>query len=157
MGSFTGSGGAAFSSERDDWETPPEVFRRCDEIWHFDLDAASSDGNALCERHFTKADDGLSQDWSGRRVWCNPPCGREIGKWVRKAYESASGGGCIVVMLLPARTDTAWFHEYCAKADEVALLRGRLRFRINGEQMQSAPFPSMLVRFGGSLSERSGR
>ena len=152
--SFYGPGGAAHSSERDDWETPRDVFERCDEVWHFELDAASNDKNALCERHFTKEQDGLKQEWGGVRVWCNPPYGREIGKWVEKAWHESHENGAIVVMLLPARTDTRWFHDYCAKADEIALLRGRLKFTLNGVEQSSAPFPSMLVRFGGSLDGR---
>ena len=152
---FTSSGGAAYSSERNDWETPPDIFERCNSIWHFNLDAASSDENALCDRHYTLKDDGLNLSWGGSqgRVWCNPPYGREIGKWVKKAYEE-SLLGTIVVMLLPARTDTKWFHDYVLRADEIVLLKGRLKFRINGVEQNSAPFPSMLVRFGGSLNEK---
>lgn len=151
--SFTGSGGAAYSSARSDWETPPDIFNHCNSIWNFNLDAASSDENALCEQHYTIKDNGLELAWGGSqgRVWCNPPYGREVGRWVEKAYKE-SQRGAIVVMLLPARTDTKWFHDYVMKADEVALLRGRLKFRIHGVEQQSAPFPSMLVRFGGALS-----
>ena len=152
--SFAGFGGAAFSSNRSDWETPRDLFNRIDSIWHFELDAASSDENALCERHFTKEQDGLKQEWGGVRVWCNPPYGREIGRWVEKAWRESRENGAIVIMLLPARTDTRWFHDYCSKADEIALLKGRLRFTLNGIRQNSAPFPSMLVRFGGALAER---
>lgn len=150
--SFASDGGAAFSSSRDDWETPRDLFDRVDSIWHFELDAASSDGNALCELHYTKEQDGLKQEWGGLRVWCNPPYGRKIGKWVEKAWRESRENGAIVVMLLPARTDTRWFHDYCSKADEIALLKGRLRFTLNGIRQNSAPFPSMLVRFGGALA-----
>ena len=87
----------------------------------------------------------------GQRVWCNPPYGRSISKWVQKAYEESRKPNTIVIMLLPARTDTAYFHDYVVKADEISLIRGRIKFTINGEQGNSAPFPSMLVRFGGSL------
>ena len=145
---FTGSGGAAYSSERDDWETPRELFDRIDAIWHFTVDAASSDSNALCERHFTAESDGLSQDWGGERVWCNPPYGRGIKDWIRKGFEESRKPGTVVVMLVPARTDTAWYHDYVSQADEVAYLRGRLKF--SGAE-SNAPFPSMLVRFGGAL------
>ena len=142
---------ALFSSLRDNWETPKWLFDKCDSIWHFTLDAASNDQNALCDKHYTELDDGLSKDWGGQRVWCNPPYGRSISKWVQKAYEESRKPNTIVIMLLPARTDTAYFHDYVVKADEISLIRGRIKFTINGEQGNSAPFPSMLVRFGGSL------
>lgn len=82
-------------------------------------------------------------------MWCNPPYGREIGAWVRKGYEEAKNPGTVVVMLLPARTDTAWFHDYCKRGD-VVFLRGRLKF---GGSKNSAPFPSMIVKFGGIIHE----
>ena len=133
-----------FSSKTPEWSTPQELFDALDTIHHFDLDPASTHENAKCERHFTKADDGLSQNWGGASVFCNPPYGREIGAWVRKGYEEGQKPGTKVVMLLPARTDTAWFHDYCVKG-KVEFLRGRLKF---GGSKWSAPFPSMIVTFG---------
>ena len=97
--------------------------------------------NAKCERFFTIEDDGLLQDWQGR-VWMNPPYGREIGRWMRKAYES-SLAGATVVCLVPARTDTAWWHDYAAKG-HVSFIRGRLKF---GDAKNSAPFPNAVVTF----------
>ena len=144
----------ALKADRTDWETPRDLFDRLDAIWHFDLDAASSDDNALCSDHFTVEQDGLKQPWCGRRVWCNPPYGRQIADWVEKAYHEARENGAIVVMLVPARTETRWYHDYVAKADEVAFIRGRLRYTLGGVKQNSAPFPSMLVRFGGTLVER---
>jgi site-specific DNA-methyltransferase (adenine-specific) len=140
------------SSLKDNWETPRDLFDRCDAIWHFNLDAASDDGNALCERHFTKDDDALALFWggAGSRVWLNPPYGRQVGAFVEKAYNE-SLLGAVVVCLLPARTDTAWWQDFVSHADEVVFLRGRVRFCVDGEQQGSAPFPSALVRFGGSL------
>ena len=140
---------AQFSSQRDNWETPQDFFDRYDDVYHFNLDAASSDENAKCERHYTIADDGLHSNWGGYRVWLNPPYGREIGKWVQKAWEEAQKPNTVVVMLLPARTDTAWFHDYC-KRGEITFVRGRLKF---GGSSWNAPFPSMVVVFDNRKEE----
>jgi site-specific DNA-methyltransferase (adenine-specific) len=129
-----------FSSTTDLWATPQAFFDKLNAEFHFDLDAASTDENALCERHYTKAQDGLRQPWSGA-VWCNPPYGREIGKWVRKAATDNDDG--VSVLLVPARTDTSWWHDWIVgHASEVRFLRGRLRF---GDSSASAPFPSAVV------------
>lgn len=142
------------SSNRDDWETPRDLFDRCDAIWHFDLDVASSDENALCEGHFTKEDDGLSKDWSGHTVWCNPPYGREIGAWVEKCATESEKPGTVVVALIPNRTDTGWYQQWVMPhAAEIVPLAGRVRFCIDGDPQQSAPFPSALVRWGGGPSK----
>ena len=131
-----------FSSATDLWATPQDFFDRCSaEFGPFDLDVCASPENAKCENYFTKDQDGLSQEWTGR-CWMNPPYGREIGQWMRKALESAMGGAT-VVCLVPARTDTAWWHDYAAKGT-VRFLRGRLRF---GGSKNSAPFPSALIIF----------
>lgn len=131
-----------FLSGSEEAETPQEFFEALDADFHFDLDPASSHENAKCERHYTKEDDGLSLPWEGT-VFCNPPYGREIGKWVQKGYEESLRGNT-VVMLLPARTDTRWFHEYVMKAWYIYFIKGRLRF--SGAE-NSAPFPSMVVHF----------
>ena len=133
-----------YSSASDNWETPQDFFDALNDEFHFTLDAAASDGNAKCARYFTKVQDGLAQDWTGV-VWCNPPYGREVGRWVAKAAESAEKGA-VVVMLLPARTDTRWFHQYINGRAEVRFVKGRLKF---GGAKNSAPFPSMVVVFGG--------
>ena len=130
------------TSDRDDWETPRDFFDALDAEFGFTLDPCSSDANAKCARHWTRADDGLSKDWSGERVFMNPPYGREIGRWVEKA---ATSGAEIVVGLLPARTDTAWFHDWVYGKAELRFLRGRLKFAQGGVQGQSAPFPSLLA------------
>src|SRR5688572_4824194 len=102
-----------FSSASDEWATPLAFFNQCNvEFGPFDLDACATAENAKAPRYFTKADDGLAQEWRGR-VWMNPPYGRTIGAWMRKAYESARAGA-VVVCLVPARTDTAWWHDYAA-------------------------------------------
>ena len=132
-----------FSSNTAEWATPQLFFDKLDAIYHFDLDAAATKENAKCARFFSTEENGLVQNWGGCRVWCNPPYGREIGAWVRKGYEESRKPGTLVVMLLPARTDTAWFHDYCLHGD-VTFLRGRLKF---GNSKNSAPFPNMLVKF----------
>ena len=134
-----------FSSASEEWETPQELFDKLNSIYHFNLDPASTDENAKCSLHFTRQDDGLSKNWGGYRVFCNPPYGRGIGKWVQKAWEESQKPGTLAVMLLPARTDTRWFHDYCMKGS-VKFIRGRLKF---GKSRNSAPFPSMIVIFGG--------
>lgn len=108
---FVSAGGAAFSSNKMDWETPQKLFDDLNKKYHFTLDPCSTDSNAKCELHFTERENGLAQDWSGNRVFCNPPYGREIAKWVEKAY-TESQKGVFIVMLVPARTDTKWFHNF---------------------------------------------
>lgn len=137
-----------FSSKSVMWETPQELFDKLDAIHHFTLDVCALPENAKCEKYFTPDDDGLSQEWKGV-CWCNPPYGREIGKWVEKAYIVSEFYGVKVVMLLPARTDTAWFHNYCMKG-KIEFIRGRLKF---GKSKNSAPFPSMIVVFDGGESK----
>ena len=132
------------SSSSCEWETPNALFRELDEEFHFTLDVASTDENAKCRKHFTRADDGLSQNWGGETVWCNPPYGREIGAWVERCQEHGENG--TAVMLLPVRTDTAWFHKYVLGKAEIRFLRGRLRFN---NAKNNAPFPSMIVIYGG--------
>lgn len=132
---------ALLSSKTGEWSTPQDFFDRLDWKYHFTLDAAATPENAKCARFFTAEDDGLSKNWGGQIVFCNPPYGREIGRWVRKGYEEAKAA--VVVMLLPARTDTRWFHDYCMKG-KITFLRGRLKF---GGAKDAAPFPSMLVEF----------
>ncbi|MGC9224926.1 MAG: DNA N-6-adenine-methyltransferase [Terracidiphilus sp.] len=133
---------AMFSSATDMWETPQVFFDRLDAEFGFETDVCAVPQNTKCARYFTPAMDGLTQQWSGV-CWMNPPYGRQIGAWVKKAYE-ASLHGATVVCLLPARTDTAWWHEYCMRG-EIRFVRGRLRF---GTAQASAPFPSAVVIFG---------
>lgn len=130
-----------FSSATDEWATPQKLFDPLDAEFHFTLDPCSTDQNAKCEKHYTKVQDGLAQDWTGETVWCNPPYGRDVGKWIRKCYEHFMGGGT-AVMLLPARTDTKVFHEYIYGKAEIRFIRGRVRF---GNSKYNAPFPSMIV------------
>jgi len=138
-----------FSSATDEWPTPQEFFDRLNEEFHFTLDVCATPENAKCLRYFTKQENGLLQKWEGV-CWMNPPYGREIGQWVKKAYESALGGAT-VVCLLPARTDTAWWHDYCMKG-EIRFVRGRLKF---GDANENAPFPSVVVVFRPGVPETS--
>ena len=135
---------ALYSSQTDMWETPQDLFDDLDREFHFDLDVCAIPENAKCKKFYTPEQDGLRQPWDGT-CWCNPPYGREIGKWVRRAL-FASVSGYTVVMLLPARTDTKWFHDYIYKRAEIRFLKGRLKF---GNSKNSAPFPSMIVIFRG--------
>lgn len=131
-----------FSSASEEWATPQDFFDALDAEFHFTLDPCSTDENAKCEKHYTKEQDGLKQDWTGETVFCNPPYGRGIGKWIAKCYEHFRSGAGTAVMLIPARTDTKAFHEYIYGKAEIRFIRGRLKF--NGSKW-SAPFPSMVV------------
>ncbi len=137
---------AMFSSKTDQWETPQDFYDGLNAEFGFTLDPCANENNHKCEKYYTKETDGLSQSWDGERVFCNPPYGREIGYWVKKCYLHGKSGNGIAVMLVPARTDTKWFHEYIySKTNvEVRFLKGRLKF---GRSKNSAPFPSMVVIF----------
>lgn len=133
-----------FTSSTDEWATPQDFFHTLDKEFHFTLDPCSTDNNAKCKLHYTLKDNGLEQDWGGQIVFCNPPYGRTIKDWVRKAWEESTKPNTVVVMLIPARTDTAYFHDYIYhKAKEIRFIRGRLHFNEAGP----APFPSMVVVF----------
>lgn len=131
-----------YSSETDMWATPQFFFDKLNAEFGFTLDVCAVPENAKCPRFFTKETDGLGQTWDGV-VWMNPPYGRGIGEWVKKAFRSALLESATVVCLLPARTDTAWWHDYCARG-EVRFVRGRLKFNDSGNP---APFPSAVVIF----------
>ena len=130
-----------FSSATDLWATPQDFFDKQNVIYGFTLDVCATADNAKCARYFTETDDGLTQPWQGV-CWMNPPYGRTIGHWMRKAYES-SLTGATVVCLVPSRTDTRWWHDYAMKG-QIEFIRGRLKF---GNAANSAPFPSALVVF----------
>lgn len=133
-----------FSSATDLWATPQAFFDRLNAEFNFTLDPCSDGTNAKCQRYFTAEEDGLAQSWANEIVFMNPPYGRVIGDWIRKAYESAENDNTTVVALIPARTDTKYWHDYVMKADEIRLVRGRLKF---GDGKNSAPFPSAVVIF----------
>lgn len=135
---------AMFSSKKMNWGTPQKLFDTLNAEFHFTLDPCADDFNHKCEKYYTEVDDGLSKDWGTETVFCNPPYGREIAKWVKKCSEHRG----LAVMLIPARTDTRWFHEYIWMQDNVsvAFLPGRVKFE---GAKNSAPFPSMIVTFRG--------
>ena len=132
-----------FSSASEEWETPQHVFDHLNETFQFTLDPCATPENAKCEKYYTKEDDGLNKSWAGERVFMNPPYGREIGKWIHKAWRSSLLPYTLVVCLLPARTDTRWFHKYCTKG-MIWFIKGRLKF---GDNENPAPFPSMITIF----------
>jgi len=132
-----------FSSATEEWSTPQNLFDSLDKEFNFTLDPCATPENAKCELYYTKQDNGLAQPWNGHSVFMNPPYGREIGRWVKKAWLSSLKENTSVVCLLPARTDTKWFHKYCVHG-EIWFIKGRLRF---GKAKNSAPFPSMVVIF----------
>lgn len=135
-----------FSSNSNEWYTPQDFYDKLNKEFSFNLDPCSTHDNAKCEKHFTVEEDGLKQDWGGHVVFMNPPYGREISKWVEKAYNESLKPNTTVVCLIPARTDTAYYHDYIfGKAKDVRFIRGRLKF---GGCKNAAPFPSAVVVFG---------
>ena len=132
-----------FTSNTDLWSTPQEFFDKLNEEFAFELDVCADDSNHKVNKYFTKETNGLEQDWYPNICWMNPPYGREIKHWVKKAYEE-SLKGAVVVCLLPARTDTSWWHDYVMKSNDIRFIRGRLKF---GNSQNSAPFPSAVVVF----------
>lgn len=132
-----------FMSRTCEWATPPNFFQALDKEFSFTLDPCCTAENAKCKKHYTRAEDGLVQSWQGETVFMNPPYGREIGIWMRKAAEESTKGST-VVCLVPARTDTEWWHNYAMKAAEIRFVKGRIKF--NGHK-NSAPFPSAVVIF----------
>lgn len=130
-----------FSSASDNWETPQKLFDVLNDEFGFTLDVCASEENHKCPKYYTVDNNGLTQEWTGV-CWMNPPYGSTIGQWIAKAATS----GTTVVCLVPSRTDTRWWHDYCMKAKEIRLVRGRLKF---GNCKNSAPFPSAIVVFDG--------
>ena len=134
-----------FSSKTDEWATPQDFFDKLNDEFHFTLDPCADEFNHKCQKYFTEQQNGLIQDWSGETVFCNPPYGRETQHWVQKCFSEVYSGNCpCAVMLIPARTDTRWFHKYIYKKAEIRFIKGRLKF---GDSENAAPFPSMVVVF----------
>jgi site-specific DNA-methyltransferase (adenine-specific) len=138
-----------FTNQDPTWETPQWLFDLISEEFGFTLDVCSNHENAKCEKHFTVDDNGLAQSWSEHTCWMNPPYGRDVRKWCKKAYEE-SIGGALVVGLVPARVDTGWWFDYCINAAEIRFIRGRLRF---GDSNSNAPFPSAVVIWDNSVRD----
>lgn len=133
-----------FSSKTDLWTTPWNFFEKLNDEFRFTLDPCSTHENSKCNKHFTIEEDGLLQDWSNEVVFCNPPYGRKIKDWVKKAYEESQKDNTTVVMLTPARNDTIYFHEYIYHKAEIRFIKNRLKF---GDAKNAASFPSMVVIF----------
>lgn len=133
-----------FSSKSNEWSTPQDFFDSLNKEFKFNLDPAATKENAKCKKFFTEEDDGLIQSWGGYRVFCNPPYGRSLRKLVEKAAAEAKKPNTVVVMLIPARTCTSYFHDFIYEKAEIRFIRGRLKF---GGHANAAPFPSMVVVF----------
>jgi len=131
-----------FSSKTDEWNTPQDLYDELNKEYGFTLDPCATIDSAKCDKFYTKEEDGLSKDWSGEYVFMNPPYGREISKWVKKASEARSA---VVVCLIPSRTDTKYWHKYIfGKAHKILFIKGRLKF---SDYKNSAPFPSAIIVF----------
>src|SRR3990172_1032571 len=138
-------------STKDEWATPADLFEALNREFAFTLDPCATPMNAKCARFFTRDDDGLSKCWAGEVVFMNPPYGRAIVRWMEKAY--AESNAATVVCLIPARTDTAWWHEFVMRSDEIRYLRGRVCF---GGKGKPAPFPSAIAIFRGGRNQNRG-
>lgn len=141
-----------FSSKTGAWATPQDFFDKLN--WRFgpfDLDPCAEPTNTKCSNFYTEVEDGLSKDWGGHIVFVNPPYGAGIDKWIEKGFRESQKPDTKVVMLLPARTDTRYFHDFVMRASEVHFIRGRLKF---GDSNNSAPFPSMVVVFDGQVRQQ---
>ena len=143
-----------FSSATNEWATPQEFFDKLNKIYNFTLDPCCTKETAKCSTFFTEKEDGLSRSWRGHQVFMNPPYGSDIKHWVKKAYEESikprlvqiHPKDTLVACLIPARTDTKYWHDYCMKANKIMFVKGRLKF---GDGKGSAPFPSAVVIFDG--------
>ena len=138
-----GSMAVHYTSKTDNWSTPQEFFDKLNDEFNFTLDPCASEENAKCDKYFTIDDDGLAQDWSKDTVFMNPPYGRVIRHWIEKSYRE-SQKGATVVCLVPARTDTTYWHEFVIGGGaEIRFIKGRIKFGGAGP----APFPSAVVVF----------
>ena len=130
-----------FTSRTEEWETPDYVFLALNKEFNFHLDVCATSENSKCKIYFDKSVDGLKREWSPFRCWVNPPYGRDISKWMKKAF-SESQRGALVVCLIPSRTDTKWWHDSVMKSSVIRFVSGRISF---GTSKNSAPFPSCIV------------
>lgn len=144
-----------FSSKNMNFSTPQDFFDKLNDEFHFTLDACADESNHKCAKYYTAEQNALKQDWSGETVFCNPPYGRNISCFVKKCFDEVYKGRCkCVVLLVHARTDTRWFHDYIYHKAEVRFVKGRLKF---GGMVNNAPFPSMVVIFRGAGGDEDGR
>ena len=138
-----------FSSKNSEWGTPEKLFNRLNNMFNFTLDPCCNSFNAKCKKFYTIEEDGLSKSWKGETVFCNPPYGRQIKNWVKKAYEESRHPDTTVVLLIPARTDTSYWHDYVMRSEMIYFIKGRLCFMngLSDEGTNPAPFPSVIVVF----------
>lgn len=132
------------TSNTPEWETPQEFFDELNKEFNFTLDPCCTKKTAKCKKYYTKENNGLSKNWDNEIVFMNPPYGRVIKDWIKKASEARGG---VVVCLLPARTDTIYFHKYIYHKAKIRFIKGRLKFGGLQKGSGSAPFPSMVVIF----------
>ena len=145
-----------YSSASNEWETPQALYNWLNDWFNFTLDPCCTKKSAKCAKYYTIKEDGLSKSWAGERVFVNPPYGNDIGKWVSKAYMECLLNDAMVVCLIPARTDTRWFYEYCTRASKIVFLVGRVKFERGGKALGvSAPFPSCIVIFDKDCTEKN--
>ena len=143
------TGDALFSSKDQSWAPPAWLFDRLNADHHFDLDAAATEATTLCPSFIGPEQDALTmENWPGKRVWLNPPYGRQVGHFVAKAKEQAALGKLVVVLIF-ARTDTRWWHDHAMNAQDIYLVKGRLRFTKSGKEQGAAPAPSAILVFNG--------
>lgn len=140
----------AIKHQTDEWTTPRGLFESLDREFHFTLDPCCTHDNYLCDKYYTEEEDGLEQSWGGETVFCNPPYS-EAARWVEKAFYESRADNTTVVMLLPSRTDTRYFHDFILHRSEIRFVAGRLRF---GNSKSNAPFSSMIVIFRGAARKR---
>ena len=142
-----------FSSKSVEWPTPVAFFKQLNDEFNFTLDPCATHENATCDRYYTVKEDGLAQNWGKERVFCNPPYGRHVAGWARKCFE-ASNNGALVVLLIPARTDTRWFHQWVLGKADIRFVKGRLKF---GDGKNAAPFSSIVAIFHpfGSMAQQA--
>lgn len=140
-----------FTSKTDEWGTPIKLFEELNKEFNFTLDPCATKDNHKCDKFYTKEQNGLIQSWGGEIVFCNPPYGRELPIWVKKCYDEHIKHGITIVMLVPARTDTSYFHDYILNKSEIRFIRGRLKFN---DCKQSAPFPSMIVIYKSNKEQK---
>ena len=138
-----------FTNKSNEWETPRSLFKKLHDEFNFTIDVCATKESAKCERFYTKQTNGLAQSWENEVAFMNPPYGREIGTWVEKAYREALNGA-VVVCLIPARTDTRYWHDYIFPNAEIRFLKGRVKFLNSGEEVE---YIEQLGLFGEEKSE----
>lgn len=144
-----------FTSNKEDWETPQELFEELNKEFNFEIDVAASDENAKLPKYYTKKKNALNEVWEGN-VFCNPPYGKQLAKWVKKAHdEYERDQNRVIVLLIPARTDTSYWHDYIFGKAIIRFLRGRLKFEVSGQAaINAAPFPSAVIIFMNKEEQR---